>query len=484
MLLDELLNSIKDTMLSDSSNIENLNELIKLASAGDLNSKNLIKKYIKKCLIDILNRENSKAHDYIRQYHINYFEPLYTGNDADYDRIINSICINNDTAVIGKGKDCNSKEIDLLVQIIYQEVYGLSIIDPYSYGDMEGLNEININSSDFISFQINGRREPVKKLHFKDDISCLEAIKKSISNFDDGDLKPNNPEIICDSLSGARVTALIPPYSKEPSLNLRYEDYKYVSSENLIKEGTSIETLEKFINIIMVSRPNILVVGPQSAGKTTYLLRLISSIPDNLTILTMESSFELAIKKYFPNKDAKNLKFLNIKSPMDCFKTGLRLGRDIMIDGEVRTPEEAYITLQAMTRQNKGSLGSFHTSSIRNFMPDYKNMLMQNSIYKTEESALYDIARAVDIVIFIALDLSTGKRYIHDVTEIIFRPENYHKPYELNTLFKYTGGEIISINPISRGYLEEAFNFGFTNEHMDRLKNLYRECGIKMNEGV
>lgn len=472
MSLDELLNSIKDRMLSGNSvDIENLNDLIKLASAGDLKSKNAIKGYIKKCLQDILGKVHSAVDDYINEYHVNYFERIYEGDDRDYGRILNSICIN---------RSDENKKVDLLVQIIYQELYGLSVIDPYSYGDMEGLNEINVNSEDFISFQINGKRKRIKKLHFKDSSSCIEVIKKSISNSSDDDIRPNNPEIICDSLSGARVTALIPPYSKETSLNLRYEDYKYVSSGSLIKEGTSTELLENFINIIMKSRPNILVVGPQSAGKTTYLLRLISSIPDNLTLLTMESSFELAVKKYFPDKDVKNLKFLNIKSPLDCFKTGLRLGRDIMIDGEVRTPEEAYITLQAMTRQNKGSLGSFHTSSVRNFIPDYKNMLMQNNMYKTEESALYDIARAVDIVIFIALNLSTGKRYIQEVTEIIFKRENYHRPYELNPLFQYKTGKLIPVNPISKEYLDESFNFGFTERYMDDLKVLYSGCGIDM----
>ncbi|CAB1249239.1 ATPase, T2SS/T4P/T4SS family [Clostridium sp. MT-14] len=472
MSLDKLLNSIKDIMLSDNSDIENLNELIKLASAGDLKSKNMLKVYIKKYLADILDKEHSTVDGYIKQYHINYFEPVYKGDDRDYGRVINSICIS--------GNSDRDKKIDLLIQIIYQELYGLSVIDPYSYGDMEGLNEINVNSADFISFQVNGKRERVKNLYFKDNRTCFEIIKKSISNSSDDDLRPNNPEIICDNLSGARVTALIPPYSREPSLNLRYEDYKYISSENLIVEGTSTKQLERFMDIIMKSRPNILVVGPQSAGKTTYLLRLISSIPDNLTLLTMESSFELAIRKYFPDKDVKNLKFLNIKSPMDCFKTGLRLGRDIMIDGEVRTPEEAYITLQAMTRQNRGSLGSFHTSSIKNFIPDYKNMLMQNNSYKSEESALYDIARAVDIVIFIALNLATGKRYIQEVTEVIFRPENYHMPYELNPMFERREGNLALINPISQDYLNEAFSFGFTEKYMEELKALYGECGIDM----
>ncbi|MCH4236502.1 MAG: CpaF/VirB11 family protein [Clostridium tyrobutyricum] len=478
MNLENLIQSIKDRILSNTSNIESLNSIIEKASAGDLTSKISLKKNIKKQLADCLgNYDVTSLTGYIKQYRLNYLESIYDGNDPDFNRILNCICIKNTV------DSCDVDiYLDLLVQIIYQELYGGSIIDPYSYGNMEGLNEININSCDFITFQIKGKKERVKKLFFKNNEELLEIIKKSLSstNKSDSDLRPNNPEILAENLSGARVTALIPPYSKEPSLNLRYEEYKYVSSQALIKEGTSSEVFEKFIDISMKSRPNIIVVGPQGAGKTTYLMRLISTIPDNLSILTMESSFELAIRKYFLDKDVKSLKFLNIKSPLDCFKTGLRLGRDIIIDGEVRTPEEAYVTLQAMTRQNKGSMGSFHVSSIKNFIPDYKNMLMQSGIYKTEESALYDIGRAVDFVIYIAMDLLSGKRYIKDVMEVIFNPLDYHVPYKLRPLFRYKNNELLPVNTVSKEYLEEAFNYGLTRNDIKELDKLYENFNLKL----
>ncbi|MBP2031893.1 Flp pilus assembly CpaF family ATPase [Clostridium algifaecis] len=101
-----------------------------------------------------------------------------------------------------------------------------------------------------------------------------------------------------------------------------------------------------------------------------------------------------------------------------------------------------------MTRQNRGSMGSFYTSSNEDFMYDYKNMLMKGNLYKNEESALYDIARVVNLLIYLSLDRHTGKRHIKQVSEVIFKPENYQKPYE------------------------------FTEEHEIKLNKLYKKMGI------
>jgi pilus assembly protein CpaF len=133
-----------------------------------------------------------------------------------------------------------------------------------------------------------------------------------------------------------------------------------------------------------------------------------------------------------------------------------------------------------MTRQNRGSMGSFHTSSNQDFIYDYKNMLLRGGIYKIEESALYDIARAVNILIFIAINRQTGKRYIKEVSEMIFKPEDYHRPYELSTLLKYDRGkdELIPVNRISEAFLDRAMDYEFTENDRNKLYDLYQKIRI------
>ncbi|KAA8664632.1 ATPase, T2SS/T4P/T4SS family [Clostridium sp. MT-14] len=471
--LDRLLRFISDMVDDNRQNVKNLSSLKEMAGFGDPNSKDILKGVI----INYINKsvDTQNINLLIEQYHVNYFEKVYTGNNKDFGMIINSLCIHRD--------DNLNVKIGLLAQIIFQELYGLSVIDIYSYNDVDGLNEINLNTKDFVSFQIKGRKERVKKLYFKDEVSYEDTIRRSVSfskldNFHPLDF--NNPEVKCERICGARVTAVMPPYSRYYSLNLRYTGATFFSKEFFIASRTSNLYMEEFIDLIMKGRPNIFVLGGQGTGKTTYLLRLISSIPENVSILTIESTLELNILKYFPDKDVKNLKFFKLKSPEDCFKTGLRMNRDIIIDGEVLTPEEAYITLEAMTRQNRGSMGSFHTSSNQDFIYDYKNMLLRGGIYKTEESALYDIARAVNILIFISINRQTGKRYIKEVSEMIFKPEDYHRPYELSTLFKYDRkkDELFPVNRISEAFLDRAMDYEFTESDRVKLYNLYKKIKI------
>lgn len=473
--LNTLLQSVQKQMFEEKFKAKSkLNSLIHLVESGDLDSKIKLKDNIKEILHDTLDNED--VNSLIEQYHVNYFEEIYTGDDnTTMASIVNK-------PVIKKNDDIN-KRLDTLVQIVFQELYGLSVIDPYSYGDIEGLDEIGTDRRDYIWFQIDGNKERIAKLFFEDEKTYINVVVKSASFKSNNDLKADNPELLCERISGARVTADMPPYSKYYSLNIRFFDPKFIDKDTIIKSGTSNEYVENFIDNTIPGRPNIFVIGDQGVGKTTYLLRLIDSIPDNLSLLTMESMFELNIDRYFPDKDVKALQFLNFKTPYDAFQTGLRQNRDIMIDGEVRSPAEADVTLQAMTRQSRGSMGSFHTTSCESFMLDYKNMLMKTGFYTREESALYDIARAVDILIFPCIDRSPGKkgkRYIKEIAEVILDASNTMKPYRLNVLFKYDKktNTLNAVNRISSDFIERARQYEFTDDNMQQIENVYKHFGI------
>lgn len=471
--LIEIIISVKEAIFKNiyANKATEINKLLNLVISGDLESKYTLKKDIKKILNDEL--KESQVNDLIEQYHINYFDKIYTGTDSDFDRIINK-------PVIYKDDDINLR-LDTLTQIVFQELWGLSVLDNYSYGNIKDINEIITNNSKYVLFQIKGKKERIPKLFFKDDKTYEDVVKnKSISYDAQKDLKSNNPEVLCQRINGARVTVVIPPYSKYYSLNIRFFNETFISKKILVKSKTSTSEFEECLDLIMHGRPNIFVIGDMGVGKTTYLLRLVDSLSDKLSILTLEPMFELNIDKYFTDRDSKALQFLDFKSPYDAFKTGLRQNRDIILDGEVRSPAEAEITLQAMTRQGRGSMGSFHTTSCEDFIFDYKNMLMKTGNYTKEETALYDIARAVDILILLSIDRSTGHRYVKEAAEIKLIRDNFAKPYELNSLFKYDKSlkTLIPTHKISDDFLDRASEYEFTNNHLKQLLDLYKKIGI------
>ena len=74
--------------------------------------------------------------------------------------------------------------------------------------------------------------------------------------------------------------------------------------------------------------------------------------------------------------------------------------------------------IKAMLRQARGSLFTFHSSSIRRMIHDLRQLLMQTGYYTDYREAQFDVADAVDIVIQISLDRVTGDRYVSRISEV------------------------------------------------------------------
>lgn len=98
---------------------------------------------------------------------------------------------------------------------------------------------------------------------------------------------------------------------------------------------------------------------------------------------------------------------------------------------------------------------------------------MQSNYYKNEETALLDVARAVDIVIHLRLDRRTGKRTIGEVAELIADLDN--KTIKVNTIFKYNKKleKLEPVNQVSDAFLEKLTDFDIPDENLEQIKGLF-----------
>ncbi len=356
----------------------------------------------------------------LSQYHINYFHNIYSQDEESLiktpvEREIEQYFYRYSI----KLDDSFEKKLKKLGQIIYQELYGYSILDELVFESE--LNEVACNRFDYIWIQYKGikRRIPNPAFRFYDEDFYRRVIENRITATAREEMNAGEPFINCTLKNGFRVTAARPPLSRHYVVNIRLFTYRDTSAE---QRNRFMEN--KLLDLIRIlakrGRRNIAIIGEQGSGKTTAADELIiKNLEDNLSIGLAEYTHELDISGNHPEKNVVELQYGKEFQPSHITEMFFRFNRDIVIYGEVRSPMEAFEMIKAMLRQARGSLFTFHSSSVRRMIHDLRQLLMQTQYYTDFREAQFDVADAVDIVIQINLDRLTGMRYVSRISEII-----------------------------------------------------------------
>lgn len=385
-------------------------------------------------LKDAVNPET--VDEIIRQYPIDYYRNIFTGDRGDdikspVDSMIEEYFSRYSLNIY----DSFDKKLLKLSQIIYQELYGYSIIDELVFDST--LNEVACNRYDFIWIQYMGIKRRVVNPAFK--FISEEYYNKIIENrmvsTAREEMNAGEPFINCTLKNGFRVTAARPPLSRYYVVNVRL-----FTGRDTRQEHSSRFMERKMVKLIDIlagkGRRNIAIVGEQGSGKTMAADELVIKIlNDSLSIGLAEYTHELDISGNHPQKNVVELQYGKQFEPSSITEMFFRFNRDIVIYGEVRSPMEAFEMVKAMLRQARGSLFTFHSSSVRRMVHDLRQLLMQTKYYTDYREAQFDVADAVDIVIHIKLDRNTGKRYVYKISEVIAREQDMS--FQIHDLFTY-----------------------------------------------
>ena len=470
VLLQDIINSIKDIMenYKEDKELKLLHQKkIDQAAAGGIEAKSYVKEEIMKVCLKDLNTKITEENidDLIKQYHVNYYENIY-GDDPD-DRF----CQLFEHMVLSENDDFDVK-IDRLVQIIYQELYGLGVIDELCEGHID---ETGVNGKDYIWIQVGGLKRQMKKLHFQSQAILQKKVSTAISFDSKNDITASEPIVYCQRMNGSRVTAVIPPVAKYPILNIRHFHLANVTKYDLVDKATLTKEAVRFIELVFKGRPNFLIIGQQGSGKSTLLRVLLNEVSDAIGIGTIENMFELNLDDYYPNKNVIALQSTE-KFPADkLFELMLRQNRDIVLLGEIRSSNEAVETINAMLRQCRGSAATFHSSSPTRAVHDLRNLCMRSSQYKDFLTAQFDVADAIDLILEGRLDYETGKRYINRISVVEANDEDYK--FEVNDIFKYNHDKKVlePVQCVSDKFMEKLLDYGMPIENIEKIKEIFKD---------
>lgn len=352
---------------------------------------NLIKKY------DLYNKQRTDG-----KGNWQYTSKGYEYNSEDIDFIYNNEL---------EGKRLNfADKVEIVVQILYQNIFGLMCIDTLAYSDV---NEIGFsNDGKYIYCWCD----------IKIWLSFLELIKEDARIIQDraisfdknaGQLDESSPEKLCYRGDLARITVTQPPYSSARNLCIRIFNQRHLEIKELLPD----EKLLTAVTALVRSGASICMQGSLGTGKTTTMSALYELLDDNLHIGIVEDFFEQHIMNKYPHKRIVELKSLQNKSMEDAVKTILRLSVDVADLGEVRSGEALYSVLQLIQSVSMAAWFTVHVANPETTVSRFKNLLLGTGRYHTEQSAVMDIVNYINLIF--QHNIINGKRVITEIVEIV-----------------------------------------------------------------
>jgi pilus assembly protein CpaF len=304
------------------------------------------------------------------------------------------------------------------------QIFGEVIDYLLGYGPLQPLlndptiNEIMVNGSQSVYIERHGELFETD-VKFEDDNHVLRVIDRIIYPLGRR-VDSDHPMVDARLPDGSRVNIIIPPTAVNgPCITIRKFLQNRMTMPDLIRTGTLTEHMAEFLQACIVARLNVIVSGPTSSGKTTFLNVLTGYIPGQQRIVTIEDAVELQLQQ----RHVIRLETKNANSDgsgevtiRDLVRNALRMRPDRIIVGEVRGGE-AMDMIQAMNTGHHGSITTVHANSPRDAITRLETLAMMSGLDMPLLAIRRQISAAINLVIHISR-LNDGARKITHITEV------------------------------------------------------------------
>ncbi len=286
-----------------------------------------------------------------------------------------------------------------------------------------GFVDLLINDSNIEEITINGSESSIMIYHkkhgwLKTNLTFLkdEEIKNIASRIalENKKFFSNlNPLLDAHLRGGHRVNATLNSIStKGSTITIRRFADKPWTVSDLIRTGTSSEVALAIIWIAMENEMSVVISGGTGSGKTSFLNAIMSFIPANQRIISVEDTREIKLPEYahWVPMEARqaNQEGRGEVSILDLIVNSLRMRPDRIIIGEIRKKKEAEVLFEAM-RTGHSVYGTFHANTANETI-----LRLNNSPIEIPKITL----NALGLIIVQHRDRKTGKRVTLQIAEV------------------------------------------------------------------
>lgn len=308
---------------------------------------------------------------------------------------------------------------------LYEDMAGCSFLKNWIY--RKGVEEVNINAYDDIEVIMSGGRSIKIPDTFQTPQHAIDVIRRLLSTcgmvIDD-----TMPSVIGFLDKNIRISVdKTPIVDPEVGINasIRIVNQQSVSREKLIDSGSATGEMLDFLTNCIRYGVSVCIAGSTGSGKTTVMSWLLSMVPDNRRLITIEEgSREFDLIKRDENGKALNSVVHLLTRPNEnpaldidqdlLLERVLRKHPDVIGVGEMRSAKEA-LSVAESSRTGHTVVTTIHSNSSE---ATYRRMMtLAKRKYNMADDILMQImVEAYPIVVF-TKQLEDGSRKIMQIIE-------------------------------------------------------------------
>ena len=304
-------------------------------------------------------------------------------------------------------------------------------------------------------------------------------------------------------LSGVNHSAVTPDMKvgfdfPVTTITIRKYSPSRLTFEDFIELGTMTEEMAEFLRICGSSNIKLACVGPTSSGKTTLLNAIVWEIPRDQRLILVQNPTEIMVYERAEETgvnlrntvhwEASDLSPEALKDPTtpsmaNFIAHTLRNTPDVIIPGEVRTPEEFFQMNRALKTGHR-VLTTFHASNAADAIERMATELA--TLGGSIQDYVSSLVRSIDIIVS-QLKFPDGKRRVSTIEELTGGIDENGKA-ESRVLFKFelsgktdrdasgnitlVHGQFKQVSPISDELVQRFYQSGVSKEELLHFTNI------------
>jgi len=331
------------------------------------------------------------------------------------------------------------EHLDDIKELIMNNIVGYGHISTIFTLAKDGLNDVIINTKDYIDIIFKGKTEETP-FTFRSEDELRKIIDKMLAE-NNRKIDEAHPIISSKLDDGSRVEVQIPPIAANNGSCVTIRKFNEIPLllEMLIDSGQMDMKMAYFLVKAAKGKCNIIVSGGTSSGKTTFLNALTRFVDGTEQLMVIEDTKEMqpqmpchSIRSYearMPNEEGKGAITLDF-----LLRSALRSSPRRIIVGECRGPE-IVVMLNAMNTGHPGSMTTVHADNTKEALVRVENMYLEARPSANINFIRTQMVSAIDVIIQL-VRFPDGTRKLITVSEIERRMED-NGVVALNNIFEF-----------------------------------------------